>query len=133
MPVPEIYGPYFTAKELGISDATDQRYRASMYLLVKFGLNPVRQKFGPVRITSGLRSLEHNVAVGGADGSQHCLGEAVDFVCSAQPDNRAAFEWLRTWWPGQLLFYLKKGHTHMALPRIDLQVANRLYALVLDK
>lgn len=127
-----IYGPFFTAAELGITDAVDQRYRASMYLLVKFGLNPIRAKYGPVKITSGFRSLEHNVAVGGVGGSQHCNGEAVDFICTAA-DQRVVFEDLRKWFPGQLFYYLQKGHIHMALPRIDLQVANRLYSLVKDE
>jgi peptidase M15-like protein len=133
VPTPNIYGPFFTQEELGLSDDTDQRYRASMYLLVKFGLNPIRAKYGPVKIDSGFRSLEHNVAVGGAEGSQHCLGEAADISCPALASNREVFEWLRTWWPGQLFYYLQKGHVHLALPRIDLQVAERLYAMVLDK
>lgn len=128
-----IYGPFFTDLELGINDNTPMEFRKNMFLLVKFGLNPIRAKFGPVQINSGLRTLEHNAVVGGVESSQHCNGSAADISCTNLKSNREVFEWLRPWWPGQNLFYLKKGHVHIALPQIDLAVKSRLYSLVLDK
>lgn len=130
MDVPNIYGPYFSAAELGITDDLALQTRTNMYLLVKFGLNPVRAKFGPVKIDSGYRSGEHNTAVGGVSDSQHCTGEAVDLSCTSLASNRPVFEYLRTWWPGQCFYYAIKGHVHLALPRIDLQVLGRLYSIV---
>ena len=41
-------------------------------------LQPVRDQFGSIRITSGFRSKELNVAIGGSETSNHCRGEASD-------------------------------------------------------
>lgn len=134
-----IYGPYFTEEELGMDPAgkTHQAVREKMYQLVKFGLNPIRKKYGPTVITSGYRSQAYNDALAlkgykPAKNSQHVTGEACDIVCK-NANMREVFEWLRGWWPGQLFYYEKRGHVHIALPRIDLQVKGRLYAIVLDK
>jgi len=44
-------------------------------------LQALRDEVGvPLVITSGFRCLEHNQAVGGADGSQHLFGRAADVV-----------------------------------------------------
>jgi uncharacterized protein YcbK (DUF882 family) len=43
-------------------------------------LQALRDKVGPVRITSGYRCPRHNTAVGGARASQHVLGLAADIV-----------------------------------------------------
>lgn len=129
-----LYGPYFTEKELGLdNNYVSKKDRESMFLLVKFALNPLREKYGPIRITSGYRDKYYNSQIGGANTSQHIQGEAVDLWCLNLPSNREAFEWLRTWWPGQVFYYEKKGHIHIGLPRVDLAVSGRLYAQVLDK
>ncbi len=36
----------------------------------------------PIKITSGYRCEKHNKAVGGVQGSQHVLGQALDITCS---------------------------------------------------
>jgi len=41
-------------------------------------LQPVRDYFGRIRITSGFRSEELNVSIGGSKYSNHCRGEASD-------------------------------------------------------
>ena len=41
-------------------------------------LQPVREKFGPIRITSGYRSPQLNISIGGSQNSNHCLGQAAD-------------------------------------------------------
>ena len=46
-------------------------------------LEPIRAKFGPVRVTSGFRGTSVNKAVGGSPTSQHSKGEAADIVCPA--------------------------------------------------
>lgn len=43
-------------------------------------MEPIRSKFGPLRINSCFRGPAVNAAVGGAKGSQHMVGEAADFV-----------------------------------------------------
>lgn len=42
-------------------------------------LQPVRRKFGPIRITSGYRSPDLCLAVGSSIHSNHTRGQAVDF------------------------------------------------------
>jgi uncharacterized protein YcbK (DUF882 family) len=136
-----VWGPYFTDSELGIDNNTFDKVRENLYTLVKFGLNPIRAKFGPTKITSGYRTAEANTLLAfkgysPAPDSQHITGEAVDIMCTALPPGqtmRDVFEWLKPWWPGQCFFYAIKGHVHIALPRMDLQMKGRLYALVLDK
>jgi zinc D-Ala-D-Ala carboxypeptidase len=46
--------------------------------LCKNVLEPIRAKFGPVRVNSGFRSDAVNTRVGGATDSQHKKGEAAD-------------------------------------------------------
>lgn len=41
-------------------------------------LQPIRNKFGGIKITSGFRSIELNQAIGGSRYSNHCRGEAAD-------------------------------------------------------
>lgn len=43
-------------------------------------LQPLREKKGRIKITSGYRCPKLNRQVGGSDGSQHMLGEAADIV-----------------------------------------------------
>jgi uncharacterized protein YcbK (DUF882 family) len=129
-------GPFFTEEELGITNLTPDAHRASMLLLVKFGLNPIRSKFGPVQVTSGWRTLEHNIVVGGVDDSQHCIGEAADILCTALAPGQTmldVFNFMSPNWPGQMFYYKKKGHLHISLPNVRLAAAGRLYSMVLDK
>mgnify|MGYP001578385547 CR=1 FL=1 len=56
-------------------------------------LQPIRDRWGALQITSGFRSWAVNGAVGGSSSSQHCFGEAADFVpLDADIDN--VFKWI---------------------------------------
>ena len=46
--------------------------------LVNQVLQPLRDKFGPVTVTSFFRNLEYNKQIGSTDKSQHTKGQAVD-------------------------------------------------------
>lgn len=48
-------------------------------------LTDVREKFGPVTITSGNRCPKHNAAVGGVHNSKHTKGIAADIQTPASP------------------------------------------------
>lgn len=43
-------------------------------------LEPIREMFGPLYVTSGFRCVEVNAAIGGATNSAHMFGRAADFV-----------------------------------------------------
>ena len=47
--------------------------------LVDNVLQPLREKFGPVVVTSGYRSPAVNTKIGGSTTSDHCHGYAADF------------------------------------------------------
>lgn len=97
-------------------------------LLATFVLEPVRAKFGgPVVITSGYRSPEYNKAVGGVPTSQHVKGEACDFVIK-NANMAEVFEYItqELKFPGQCFFYQKKGHVHVALPRVGVDRVHKV-------
>jgi uncharacterized protein YcbK (DUF882 family) len=131
-----VFGPHFEASEFGISDHSPDSVRENIYLLCKFALNPVRAKYGPVKITSGYRTPEQNEALrmlgkSPAADSQHIHGQAVDFICP-QADTHEVFKWLSTWWTGQCFYETKQKIIHIALPTIRLEAAKRLYCTELD-
>jgi hypothetical protein len=61
--------------------------------LVEHVLEPVRAKFGIVRILSGYRCPALNAKVGGVPDSQHVRGEAADITCPAV-DNFGLATWI---------------------------------------
>jgi len=58
----------------------DEAALISLVQLCLIGLDPIRDKFGPVLITSGYRNELYNASIGGAKNSQHLKGEAADFI-----------------------------------------------------
>lgn len=48
--------------------------------LAKAALQPIRDKFGVLTVTSGFRCLRTNRAIGSSDGSDHVRGYAADIV-----------------------------------------------------
>ena len=65
----------------------------NLQLLVDNVLQPIRNKFGQVTITSGYRSPEVNKAIGGSVTSDHCFGFAADFEV-AGVDNKELARWV---------------------------------------
>jgi hypothetical protein len=65
----------------------------NLQLLVDNVLQPLRNKFGPVTVTSGYRSPEVNKAIGGSATSDHCFGFAADFEV-AGVDNKELARWV---------------------------------------
>ncbi len=56
-------------------------------------LQPVRDRFGRVKVTSGFRSVELCVAIGSSANSQHARAEAADFECPGV-DNAELADWI---------------------------------------
>jgi len=85
--------PHFTLRELcrsdtavrmGIDNTPTEEYNRNLVVLCEEVLEKVRERFGPVRINSGYRSLACNMAVNPISNiiskiSQHCTGCAAVF------------------------------------------------------
>lgn len=82
--------PHFTLEEMTVSQTAARRgiqndpppsVIAALRLLCTEVLEPIRTHFDrPVIVSSGYRSAELNLAIGGSRRSQHCLGEAADIT-----------------------------------------------------
>lgn len=66
------------AIRLCVDNTPDETVTANLQKLVDNILQPLRDKFGPVIISSGYRSPEVNSKVGGSKTSHHCFGYAAD-------------------------------------------------------
>jgi zinc D-Ala-D-Ala carboxypeptidase len=84
--------PHFTWDELTRTGQTAlqaanrteaEQYRAQLTALATTLLEPIRAKFGAVKINSAFRGPSVNAAVGGSKTSQHMRGEAADIVAPA--------------------------------------------------
>ena len=99
----ERLSPNFTLRELvrsqtasrqGIDNSPDEAQYNALYLLSNNILQPVRDDLGPTNVSSGLRVLELNRAIGSSDTSQHPKGEAADFE-TLSVDNLSLAQWIR--------------------------------------
>lgn len=92
-----------------------------MFYLSRIFLQPIRDKFGPVAILSGKRSIQLNDAVGGADNSDHLyesFSAAVDFTT---PNSvlLASYDFIKDFRAGsygQLILYINHNFIHLSLP-----------------
>lgn len=81
-----------TADRKGIDNTPDEMAIERMRRLCKITMEPIREHFGPVVITSGFRCPALNAAIGGADNSSHTRGEAADFE-AMNHDNLYVAHW----------------------------------------
>jgi len=93
----------FTLKELtksdtairkGISNEPNTDEIEKLKLLCETILQPVRDKFGAVTVTSGYRSPELCQAIGSSVNSQHTKAEAVDFEVEGVDNANVAY-WIK--------------------------------------
>src|SRR3990170_8399904 len=116
----------FTLEELcvtdtGLPNVPESHVVERLLLLAFYILQPVRTKFGAIKINSGFRSLAVNHKIGGSGMSQHLRGEAADIV-PLEADIREIYAWMRdNLIYGQLIFEDKEGKQwiHVSLPRLD--------------
>lgn len=83
-----------TALELGIDNIPNSYANYNLKMLAIMVLQKVRNRFGPVKITSGYRSLELNRAIKSKDTSQHITGNAADFKVPGKSNLEVA-QWIR--------------------------------------
>ena len=106
MPTPLDFrlSPNFTWNEMTRTGQTDlqarNRAEAEQHLekakvLCATLLEPIRAKFGPLRINSGFRGPAVNTRVGGSRNSQHMVFEAADFVSATNVNLKTMFDWIR--------------------------------------
>lgn len=75
--------PNFTRAEMACRCGCE---RSDMDASFMKRLQVVRDKFGPMTVTSGFRCIDHNRAIGG--GPEHPLGKAADIRVSGQAARR---------------------------------------------
>jgi hypothetical protein len=83
-----------TAIRKGIDNNPNADQVEKLKTLCEKILQPVRDQFGRVKVTSGYRSPELCVAIGSSLTSQHSRAEAVDFECLGV-DNAEVADWVK--------------------------------------
>ena len=83
-----------TAIRLGIDNQPNADQIDKLKMLCERVLQPVRDHFGRVKVTSGFRSSELCVAIGSSANSQHAKAEAADFEVLGV-DNAEVADWIK--------------------------------------
>jgi|TARA_R110000796_G_scaffold17639_8_gene54158 hypothetical protein len=83
-----------TAVRKGIDNEPNADQIDKLKMLCENILQPVRDHFGRVKVTSGYRSPELCAAIGSSVNSQHCKAEACDFECVGV-DNAEVADWVK--------------------------------------
>lgn len=84
-----------TAVNLGIGNKPNKKQTEALRQLCLNILEPLRQRYGAIIITSGYRCPQVNAAVGGARHSQHCRGEAADIFVASREKTLKYFDFIR--------------------------------------
>ena len=82
-----------TAIRRGIDNEPNADQIDKLKLLCENILQPVRDHFGRVKVTSGFRSVALCEAIGSSANSQHAKAEAADFECPGV-DNAELADWI---------------------------------------
>ena len=82
-----------TAIRKGINNNPSAEQVEKLKALCENILQPVRDHFGRVKVTSGFRSVELCLAIGSSQNSQHARAEAADFECPGV-DNAELADWI---------------------------------------
>lgn len=83
-----------SATRQGIDNTPSMTVIDNLQQLVDNVLQPIRDKFGPITVTSGYRSPAVNKAIGGSTTSDHCKGYAADFEV-LNMDNKELALWIK--------------------------------------
>ena len=83
-----------TAIRKGINNNPNAEQIEKLKTLCENILQPVRDHFGRVKVTSGFRSVDLCLAIGSSSNSQHAKAEAADFECIGV-DNAELADWIK--------------------------------------
>jgi hypothetical protein len=84
-----------TAIRSGIDNNPNADQIEKLKLLCENILQPVRDHFGRVKVTSGFRSVDLCLAIKSSANSQHAKAEAADFECIGV-DNVEVADWIKS-------------------------------------
>jgi hypothetical protein len=101
------------ARRLGLDNTPTAEARANLRVMCAEVLDPLRERYPGVRVTSAFRSVAVNRAVGGVPDSRHLRGLAVDVVVPSQTRSQIVRE-LRS---RGLKVLQYSGHIHIAMVR----------------
>lgn len=82
-----------TKTNTGLPNALPEHLYTNLQSLVDNVLQPARDALGAILVTSGYRSPEVNVKIGGSKTSQHCLAQAADLKFKG--GNDVLFNWIK--------------------------------------
>ena len=82
-----------TAERKGIDNTPTEEHIENLKLLCENILQPTRDEWGIISVSSGYRSPELCLAIGSSERSRHAKGQAADFECH-RVDNKMLFEWI---------------------------------------
>ena len=82
-----------TAIRKGINNNPNAEQVEKLKALCENILQPIRDHFGRVKVTSGFRSEDLCLAIGSSRNSQHAKAAAADFECHSV-DNKELFDWV---------------------------------------
>ena len=82
-----------TAERKGIDNTPTEEHTENLKLLCENILQPTRDEWGVVSVSSGYRSPALCVAIRSSEKSQHARGMAADFECHSV-DNKELFDWV---------------------------------------
>ena len=82
-----------TSERKGIDNTPTEEHIENLKLLCENILQPTRDEWGIISVSSGYRSPELCLAIGSSERSQHAKGQAADFECH-RVDNKMLFEWI---------------------------------------
>jgi len=84
-----------TAIKHNINNTPEAVHVERLRTLCQRVLEPLRRRFGVIRITSGYRCAALNAKVGGKPNSQHLQGEAADIHVSCRQQGEKMFAYVR--------------------------------------
>ena len=92
----------FTDTDTGLPNVPGEGEIRNLKLLAQKVLQPARDKFGVINVTSGFRSPEVNSSVKGSATSDHLYGRAADIQCE---DMATVFNYIRKYLPFKQLIW----------------------------